>query len=67
MSAPHQTPGDVLNDICDGELYRSHPVLQRSEQALQIIGYYDELTLTNPLSWAKKHKIGKYIKSKYAM
>lgn len=40
MSAPHQTPGDVLSDICDGELYRSHPVLQRCEQALQIIGYW---------------------------
>jgi len=43
MSSSHQTLSDVLSDICDGELYRSHPVLQKSEQAPQIIRYYDKL------------------------
>ena len=49
-------------DICDGDLFASHPVFQRNEKALQIIGYYDELTLTNPIgSRAKKHKIGNLV------
>lgn len=32
----------------DSEYYSSHPVFSTSD-ALQIFGYYDELTLTNPL------------------
>lgn len=49
----------MLSDICDGSIFTSNPVLRRNQQALQIIGYYDELTLTNPLmSRAKKYKIG---------
>jgi len=60
MSGPHQSPTDLLVDICDGELFKHHPVFLRNEEALQIIAYYDDLTLTNPIgSSAKKHRIGK--------
>lgn len=58
MSGQHQSSGDKLVDVCDGELYRSHPMFQESEHALQIIAYYDEMTLTNSLmSRATKYKI----------
>ena len=59
MSGAHQTQGDFMMDICDGDLFADHSVFQGNEKALQIIGYYDEVTLTNPIgSRAKKHKIG---------
>ena len=59
MSGAHQTQGDFMMDICDGDLFADHCVFRGNEKALQIIGYYDEVTLTNPIgSRAKKHKIG---------
>ena len=35
--------------ICDGAIKEENPILHSSDQALQIIGYFDEVTLTNPL------------------
>lgn len=59
MSGQHQSPGEVLLDICDGTIFSSNSLLNSNETALQIIGYYDEFTVTNPLmSRAKKYKIG---------
>lgn len=59
MSGTHQSPTDLLGDICDGELFKHHPVFLWNE-AIQIIAYYDDLTLTNPIgSSAKNHRIGK--------
>ena len=44
-----------MMDVYDGCLFANHPVFQRNEKALQIIGYYDEVTLINPIgSRAKK-------------
>ena len=59
MSGSHRSPDDLLQDICDGTIFNDNPMLHDDERALQIIGYYDEFTLTNPLmSRAKQHKIG---------
>ena len=59
MSGAHQIQGDLMRDICDGDLFSDHPLFQQNEKALQIIGYYNEVTLTSPIgSRAKKHKIG---------
>ena len=53
---------ELMMDVCDGDLFNGHPVFQRNEKALQVIAYYDEVTLTNPIgSRAKKHKIGMYM------
>lgn len=57
----HKSPDDILHDVCDGTIFQDNPVLQNHEQALQIIGYFDEFTLINPLSGLKKHKIGTLI------
>lgn len=48
VSGAHPSIGDVMNDICDGDYYSTHPVFSQNDQALQILAYYDELTLTNP-------------------
>ena len=59
MSGPHQSIGEKLNDICDGTIMVENSILQGNAQALQIVGYFDEMILTNPLiSRAKKYKIG---------
>ena len=42
----------------DGSIYKNHPVLEHPD-ALQIVGYYDELEVCNPFgSNVKKHKLG---------
>ena len=39
--------------------YKSHPLFSVNPYALQIIGYYDDLEVVNPLgSYVKKHKLG---------
>ena len=53
----HRSP--VMNDFCNGEVCQMHPLFSADPVALQIILYYDELELCNPLgSRRKKHKIG---------
>ena len=48
-----------LNDFCDGTLFKSHPLFSIDQQALQIIAYFDELEVANPLgSYVAKHKLG---------
>lgn len=50
----------MMSDICDGNYYRSHAIFSQCDKTLQIIAYYDELTLTNPLmSRRNEYKIGK--------
>lgn len=49
----------ILRDYCDGQIFKEHPVFQRDQNALQIVVYYDEIELCNPLgSSNKKHKVG---------
>ncbi len=49
----------ILEDYCDGELFRAHPLFSSDPFALQIIAFYDELELCNPLgTHVKKHKLG---------
>lgn len=48
-----------LSDFCDGELFRAHPLFSTDFSALQIIAYFDELEVCNPLgTHIKRHKLG---------
>ena len=48
-----------MEDFCDGSLFKNHPLFSVDPYALQIIGYFDELEICNPLgSHVKKHKVG---------
>ena len=63
MFGSHQGSGDFLYDICDGTVMEENSTLQSSsnDPVLQIIGYFDEMTLTSPLlSRVKKYKIGQH-------
>ena len=50
----------MIEDYCDGKLFRTHPLFSSDPTALQIMLYYDELEIANPLGCkAGKHKLGK--------
>ena len=55
----HQLDKSILWDFCDGSVYKTHPLFSTEPNTLQIIGYYDELEIVNPLgSYVHKHKLG---------
>ena len=41
--------GDLIEDFCDGSVFKNHPLFSKDPYALQIIGYFDELEVCNPL------------------
>ena len=48
-----------LQDFCDGSLFKSHPLFSLDVNGLQMIGYYDELEICNPLgSFVQTNKLG---------
>ena len=48
-----------MEDFCDGSLFQKHALFSKDPHALQIIAYYDEVKMCNPLgSHIKKHKLG---------
>lgn len=58
---PHVRDDGLLSDFCDGELYKTHPLFSQDPHALQLILYFDEFEVCNPLgSRANKHKIGMF-------
>lgn len=49
----------IMTDFCDGQLFHNNPLFSADPLALQIIAYFDELELCNPLgAYVKKHKLG---------
>ena len=53
------TDDNVVGDFCDGSFFQNHPLFSVDVHALQIVAYYDELEIVNPLgSFVKKHKLG---------
>lgn len=56
---PHFSESNELKDFCDGEHFKSHPLFSTNPTSLQIIAYYDELEVVNPIgSYIAKHKLG---------
>ena len=55
MFHPH-----LLQDFCDGTACKEHPAIAGNDcTMLQIVAYFDELEVTNPIgSYVKKHKLG---------
>ena len=58
----------ALMDYCDGTNFSSHPLFSIHSSALQIVFYYDDLEVCNPLgSKAKIHKLSKFPHSTYVL
>ena len=50
---------DLIEDFCDGMVFKQHPLFSKDPHALQVVAYYDEVELCNPLgSHVKQHKLG---------
>ena len=59
MDGHQQTCAGILSDYCDGKRFHENQLFSTNPVALQLMLYYDELELCNPLgSRRKKHKIG---------
>ena len=55
----HGSTDSTLTDMCDGSVFKMHPLFKLDTRAIQIIAYFDEVELCNPLgSSTKKHKLG---------
>ena len=49
----------LLKDYRDGCVCKNHPLIGNDNKALQIVAYFDELEVTNPIgSYVKTHKLG---------
>lgn len=60
MRGHTQTTG-LLGDYCDGSDFREHPLYSTERRALQILLYYDEVEICNPLGTkVKRHKLGRF-------
>ena len=47
----------LIQDFCNGSSFKNHPLFSNDPDALQIIAYYDELEVTNPI-YVHTHKLG---------
>lgn len=55
----HQRDDGKFEDFCDGQTFKTHPLFSRNPNALQLMLYYDEVEITNPLGTKTgKHKLG---------
>ncbi|XP_068735393.1 uncharacterized protein [Montipora capricornis] len=52
----HQRNNAIFTDFCDGTLFKEHPMFSSDEKALQLLLYYDDVNVCNPLT-NKCHKL----------
>ena len=45
----HQRQDEFIEDFCDGSMFKSHPLFKDEPLALQVIAYYDDVEVCNPL------------------
>ena len=49
----------LLGDYCDGSIFKNHPLFSADPKALQIMLYYHDVEVVNPIgSRTKTHKLG---------
>ena len=59
MQSHSSSRKDLLNDFCDGDLFKSHPLFSKQKHAIQLQLFYDDFECANPLGSKKGiHKIG---------
>ena len=55
----HKSHDGFMRDYCDGVAYNSHPLFSMRRDCLELILYYDDVEICNPLGSRRcKHKIG---------
>lgn len=59
MENPHARDDGYLGGFCDTDYFKDHPLFGIDPYALQLLLYFDEFEVCNPLgSRANKHKLG---------
>ena len=49
----------LLGDVCDGSLFKTHPLFGQDSLALQLLIYFDEVEVVNPIGAHRGvHKLG---------
>jgi hypothetical protein len=62
MENGHHQDDVFLKDFCDGTAFKAHSIFSSDPTALQIIAYFDEVEVCNPLgSLATVHKVGVFM------
>jgi hypothetical protein len=54
------TDSTLLCDICDGSYIRNHPLQKKGGKFLQLILYFDDIELQNPLRSSKRYKLSMF-------
>ena len=55
----HSHTDGLLADYCDGSDFQCHPLYSREKNSLQVMIYYDDIEVCNPLGTKiKLHKLG---------
>ena len=55
----HVSKSNLIKDYCDGENCKRHPLFSVGANGLQLLIYYDNLEICNPLGSKRKiHKLG---------
>ena len=49
VNRSHQSTGQMMLDICDGQYFRTHPLFSRNRKALQLIINNDDIEIVNPI------------------
>ena len=54
----HVRSDGVIEDVCHGSVFQTHPLFSSDPSAVQIIAFFDKLELCNPLgTHVKKYKL----------
>lgn len=60
LQVMRQHKSGILTDYCDGEEFSSHSLFGTTSSTLQLLLYYDDVEVCNPLGSSRvKHKLGK--------
>lgn len=58
----HGSTDDIMRDFCDGKAFKTHPLFSTKINALQILFYFDDVEVCNPLGSKRKiHKLSMFI------
>ena len=59
MLLGHDRHDDYIADFCDARLFKKHDYFQSHFNSLQLVAYFDEVEVCNPLAGhAGIHKLG---------
>ena len=59
IDSPHGSSDETMSNFCDAQFIKESEIFKRNPTALQLIMYYDNIKVANPLgAKAGIHKLG---------